>query len=122
MTANIVKIGETLIPGICSYEIALSDIDSRDTARSEAGVTKRKVIRKEVKRLSVGCKIPENQLQQVCDMLKEDTVEMTVYCPAATDSTNGYITGTFYVKEKKVKMLSFGSHKYWTLNFTAMEA
>lgn len=120
--AKIIQVDGTWIPKIATYSVDMEDIDAEGTSRSESGKMHREVLRKKVKKLSVTCTHDNATILAVADMLKGDTVDMTVLCPGDVNATDFYATGTFYVTKISTGLMHLsGNRAVWSVSFNAIE-
>lgn len=120
--AKVIQIGDVWLPKISTYSVDMEDIDGEGTSRSEAGIMHREVLRKKVKKLSVTCTHDNATILSVADMLKGDTVDMTVLCPGDVNATDFYATGTFYVTKISTGLMHLsGNRAVWSVSFNAIE-
>lgn len=120
--AKIIKIGNTWLPGIATYKIDMEDIDGEGTSRSETGTMHRERLRKKVKKLFVTCTNDDPEVLGVADMVKDDTVEMTVLCPGDIEAEGYYRTSAFYVTKISTELVHLGENRrIWSVSFNAIE-
>lgn len=120
--AKIIKIGDVWLPGIAKYRIDMEDIDGEGTSRSETGIMHREPLRKKVKKLYVTCTNDDPEVLGVADMVKDDTVAMTVLCPGDVEAADYYRTANFYVTKISTELVHLDENRrIWSVSFNAIE-
>lgn len=120
--SKLIKIGDKYIPGITKYKIDMEDLDGEGSGRSETGIAHREVVRKKVKKLFVTCSQDDEEVLEVAELIKGDTVEMTVFCPGDETAENFYKTSTFYITKLSIDLVTLSDDEgWWTVSFNAVE-
>lgn len=121
-TAHLIsKDGENWFTGISSYSADLEDIDADDTARSETGKMIRNRLRPKVIKLSVTHRIDASQVAALAEMIGDETVELTVFCPASEAAEDGFVTSEFYVSKITTRMISLSGVSWWEVSYNAIQ-
>ena len=82
----LIKIGTTDLPDPVEYSVALQDIDSENTRRTEAGVLTRDRVRAGVYKIQAKWKVNKTQLKTITDAIAPARFSVTFFDP--TTSTN----------------------------------
>lgn len=115
------KDGENWFPGISSYSADLEDIDADDTARSETGKMIRNRLRPKVIKLSVTHRIDADKVAEIAEAIGDETVELTVFCPASESANEGFVTSEFYVSKISTRMISLSGISWWEVSYNAIQ-
>lgn len=81
-----IRIGNTDLPEPAEYSVALQDIDSENTKRSETGLLTRDRVRAGVYKLQVSWRVTKTQLKVITDALSPAKFSTTFFDPTTSTS------------------------------------
>lgn len=105
------------IPGVTSYKVELSDLDSENTTRSESGYMTRDVIRQNIAKISLACRLNDTQVNTVTSLLYPKSFSATFRAPTDT----GYKTATMYAGNRTLSLVADSSPPLWDLSVNLIE-
>lgn len=110
------KIDGVVMPPPTKYDVSLNDIDAQSSGRTEAGYMKRKRIRSNVGKLSVGwTNVTKDELETILEAVKRESFPVEFYF-------GKMVSATMYAGDKSI---SFKVYKdgvsYWDINFNLIE-
>lgn len=110
------------MPKPTSYQVTISDLDSSDSVRNEAGVLLRNRIRQGVTKVAVGYIVPGDVAAKVLTATRPEKVSVTYFDPEAVSSS----TMQAYVNDRtcttKVYTPDMGiSDIWWEIQFNLIE-
>ena len=107
------------LPGVSTYKIPNSDLDSSDTGRNELGVLQRDRIRDAVFKVEVGFKgISSSELATIKSAIKPSQFNATIITEI------GPITKTMYAGDRNIEMVKFDKDYNkirWDVSFNLVE-
>lgn len=120
-TAHLIAKDGNWFPGVSSYSAALEDIDSNSTGRSEEGTLIRHRTRDKVIKLSVTHKLDADKVAEISEKVGDETVELTVFCPASKDAVDRFVTDKFYVSKITTRLISLSGESWWEASYNAIQ-
>lgn len=112
-----ISIGGIDIPGVTSYKVELSDLDSENTTRSETGYMTRDVIRQGIAKISLSCRLTDTQVDTVASLLYPKSFSATFRAPTST----GYKTATMYAGNRSLSLVADTAPLLWDLSVNLIE-
>lgn len=82
----IIRIGGTDMPAPTKYSVALQDIDSANTGRTETGLLVRDRVRGGVYKIGVTWLVEHTQLKTITDAISSDKFQVTFYDPTSNSN------------------------------------
>lgn len=107
--------GREAPPGIVKYEVQMSDIDSSETGRVEAGTMERERVRHDVAKLQLEWKhITAAELEQITSGIADEFFQVKYFY-------GDWKTATMYAGDRNIHMIVAGEEQFWTISVNLIE-